>query len=212
MEQTSRELDTKVSGLKQQFLELKKEIKTLEDLNEKLDLIQKTWQSRVRQHNELAQSCAAVKEDCLQRADIITHTQQIVLQHLSSILTQASEVVATLTDVELPKWKHRQQMACIGSPLDTCLDHLQKWFTTVAEVIVGIREQLQKLQDQNNKYNCTNAHSLAPTIMKIEEFALPLLTKLLTNALVVETQPVMQNSPQRPLILKTGVGFRVTLR
>uniref|UniRef100_A0AAQ5ZT80 SH2 domain-containing protein n=1 Tax=Amphiprion ocellaris TaxID=80972 RepID=A0AAQ5ZT80_AMPOC len=130
-------------------------------------------------------------------------------QQLYDILNHASQVVTTLTDVELPTWKHRQQMACIGSPVDTSLDHLQKWFTIVAEVIVGIREQLQKLQEQNNKYNCTDASSLAATMVEIEKFALSLLTKLLTNALVVEKQPVMQNLPQRPLVLKTGVGFKV---
>ncbi|XP_023118075.2 signal transducer and activator of transcription 1-alpha/beta-like [Amphiprion ocellaris] len=212
MEQNSAELDNKVSGLKQQTLEVKDEIKTLEDLYEQLDLIQKTWQSRVQQCNGLNQSRAAVEEDCLKRASFITQTKQIVLQQLYDILNHASQVVTTLTDVELPTWKHRQQMACIGSPVDTSLDHLQKWFTIVAEVIVGIREQLQKLQEQNNKYNCTDASSLAATMVEIEKFALSLLTKLLTNALVVEKQPVMQNLPQRPLVLKTGVGFKVKVR
>ncbi|XP_051814509.1 signal transducer and activator of transcription 1-alpha/beta-like [Acanthochromis polyacanthus] len=212
MEQNSTELDNKVNGLKQQTLEVKREIKTLEDLYEQLDLIQKTWPSRVQQCNEMNQSRAAVEEDCLERESFITQTKQIVLQQLCGILNHTSQVVATLTDVELPKWKHRQQMACIGSPVDTSLDHLQKWFTVAAEVIVGIREQLLKLQEQNNKYNCTDASSLAANMVEIQKFALSLLTKLLTNALVVEKQPVMQNFSQRPLILKTGVGFKAKVR
>uniref|UniRef100_A0A3Q1EVF1 Signal transducer and activator of transcription 1-like n=1 Tax=Acanthochromis polyacanthus TaxID=80966 RepID=A0A3Q1EVF1_9TELE len=181
MEQNSTELDNKVNGLKQQTLEVKREIKTLEDLYEQLDLIQKTWPSRVQQCNEMNQSRAAVEEDCLERESFITQTKQIVLQQLCGILNHTSQVVATLTDVELPKWKHRQQMACIGSPVDTSLDHLQKWFTVAAEVIVGIREQLLKLQEQNNKYNCTDASSLAANMVEIQKFALSLLTKLLTK-------------------------------
>lgn len=36
-------------------------------------------------------------------------------------------VVDALIAVELPKWKLRQQMACIGSPVSTCLERLQMW-------------------------------------------------------------------------------------
>jgi len=54
-------------------------------------------------------------------------------------------------------------------------------FTTVAEVLYGVREQLQKMQDQNNKYNTANASSLTATIDEIERFILSLITKLLTK-------------------------------
>lgn len=52
---------------------------------------------------------------------------QTVLGQIGNILKQAEQIVVTLTDVELPQWKHRQQMACVGSPVDTSLDHLEKW-------------------------------------------------------------------------------------
>lgn len=51
----------------------------------------------------------------------------MLLQQMVNILKGAEEIVATLTDVELPEWKCRQQMACIGSPVDTRLDYLEKW-------------------------------------------------------------------------------------
>lgn len=84
--------------------ELKKENKILEDLNEKLDFIRKTWQSRgvaagtagairlvllapfdgspffsspVEQNVGLAQSQALVEQECLRRAASITQTQKV---------------------------------------------------------------------------------------------------------------------------------------
>ncbi|XP_040913732.1 signal transducer and activator of transcription 1-alpha/beta-like [Toxotes jaculatrix] len=208
-EQKWRELDNAVNELKRQTSEIKKEIKSLEVLYENHDYIQKAWQSKVEQCTELAQSIAAVKEKCLEQAIFIVRTNQLVLLEMVKILKQAEQIISTLTDVELPEWKRRQQMACVGSPVDTCLDHLQKWFTGVAEVLIQVRQQLLKLQDQSKKYNITDASSLPD---ETEKFALSLLTKLLTNALVVEKQPVMSSIPQRPLILKTGVRFTAGVR
>ncbi|XP_037832156.1 signal transducer and activator of transcription 1-alpha/beta-like isoform X1 [Kryptolebias marmoratus] len=208
-----KELDHNVSELKRKILELKKEIKTLESLNEKLDFIQKTWQSNaVEQNIQPVQIQAQMEQGCLNQAMFITQTKQIVLNQLVNLLNQASQTVATLTDVELPEWKRRQQLACIGSPVDTSLELLQKWFTAVAEVLLGVRDQLQKLQDQNNIYSPTDASNFSASIAAIDKFVLSNVTKLLTNALVVEKQPVMQKLPQRPLILKTGNRFRVTVR
>ncbi|XP_044073402.1 signal transducer and activator of transcription 1-alpha/beta-like isoform X2 [Siniperca chuatsi] len=211
MGQKWRELDNKVNEVKRQTLEVKKEIKSLDVLNEKLDFIQTTWQSQVQQHIGLADSYAVVKEECVKRGNFITQTKQMVVQQIRNILILAEQIVAILTDVELPEWKRRQQMACIGSPVDICLDHLQKWFTIVAEVLLRVREQLQMLQDQNKKYS-SDASNLPGPLAEIEKLAWSLLTKLLANALVVEKQPVMSSLPQRPLILKTGVRFTVTLR
>ncbi|XP_031695063.1 signal transducer and activator of transcription 1-alpha/beta-like [Anarrhichthys ocellatus] len=212
MNQTWKELDNNVNELKKQTSEVKKEMMLLEFLNENVDFIQKTWPSQVEQHIGLAKSHAVVEEECLKRTNLITQKKQMVLQQISNILNLAQKIVATLTDVELPEWKRRQQMACIGSPADASLDHLQKWFTTVAETLLQVREQLQKLQDQNKKYKSADASSLTGPMAEIEKFTLSLLTKLLANALVVEKQPIMSSLPQRPLILKTGVRFSVTVR
>lgn len=46
---------------------------------------------------------------------------------METMLIVAEELVAALTDRALPQWKRRQQLACIGSPEDTDLKHLQKW-------------------------------------------------------------------------------------
>ena len=54
-------------------------------------------------------------------------------------------------------------------------------FTAVAEVLLQVREQLQKLQEQNKKFNSTDASSLPGPNAEIETFALSLLTKLLAK-------------------------------
>lgn len=56
---------------------------------------------------------------------------QRLLQQMETMLILAQELVATLTDGALPQWKRRQQLACIGSPQDTDLKHLQKWWELV---------------------------------------------------------------------------------
>lgn len=85
--------------------ELKKETKSLEVLNEKLDFIQNAWQTQgvfrdvqtqvmcsvwvhvslvshlsspVEQHVGLAKSHNVVKEECLKQANFITQTKQVV--------------------------------------------------------------------------------------------------------------------------------------
>lgn len=58
---------------------------------------------------------------------IVFFLLQMLLQQIVNIFKVAEEIVVTLTNEELPQWKRRQQLACIGSPVDTCLDHLQKW-------------------------------------------------------------------------------------
>ncbi|TMS06420.1 Signal transducer and activator of transcription 4 [Larimichthys crocea] len=238
VDQKWRQLDNKVNELKHRTLETKKEIKSLEVLNEKLDFIQDSlaiprYDTRhkdgcdrfsvsscftyvsylllpVEQHN--GQSRAAVEKECCKQASFITETNQIVLQQIENILKLAEEIVVTLTDVELPEWKCRQQMACIGAPADTCLDNLQKWFTAVAEVLLRVREQLHKLQEQSKQYNSIDVSNLSGPMAENEKSAVSLLTKLLANALVVEKQPIMSSLPQRPLILKTKVQFTVTVR
>ncbi|XP_038155475.1 signal transducer and activator of transcription 1-alpha/beta-like [Cyprinodon tularosa] len=205
-------LDNQVMEIKLQMSDLKKEVKILEGLNEELDFIQRTWQSKVEQNGRLAQTQAQtqVEQECLKRALVIAEKKQVVLQQLLNMLNQASHVQMSLTGVELPEWKRRQQLASIGSPENTSLELLQKWFTAVTEVLLGVREQLQKMLEMNHKYS--RPDSMADSITQMDQFTLSLIRNLLTSALVVEKQPVMQNLPHRPLILKTGVRFKVTVR
>jgi len=52
---------------------------------------------------------------------------QVVIKAMANVLTLAEQVQLTLISDELPEWKKRQQMACIGGPPNACLDQLQGW-------------------------------------------------------------------------------------
>lgn len=204
---------------------------------------------------------------------------QIVLHQLVNILKQTEKVVATLTDVELPEWKRRQQLACIGSQADTSLDHLDKWLELICSAHLCMSKRICFSSDFLHSalvpvlfcvqvFDCRR--SAARSLRTAEETSrpeqqiqqhwpclLPLyfnprngeIWAVLVNktshkvshsffymyrhthtdaptvwivtcsvvvwhcsALVVEKQPVMQKFPQRPLILKTGVQFSITVR
>ncbi|KAI9535046.1 hypothetical protein NQZ68_007134 [Dissostichus eleginoides] len=195
-----KDMDNKVNELKRLIMEVKKEMKSLENLNDNLDFIQKTWQN-VEQDIGLAQSHAVVEEECHKRTNFIIQTKQVVLQEIVNILNLAQPIVATLTEMELPEWRLRQQLACIGSPADTCLDHLQKWFTAVAEVLLRVREQLQKLKEQNNTPDSTDASNLPGLMAIIENQTLSLFTQLLAKV------RFLANLPEFKCLLKVKPVF-----
>uniref|UniRef100_A0A7N8X715 Signal transducer and activator of transcription n=1 Tax=Mastacembelus armatus TaxID=205130 RepID=A0A7N8X715_9TELE len=136
--------------------------------------------------------------------------QDVVLQ-LTDLLNVTQALVNDLISEELPEWKQRQQIACIGGPPNACVDQLQNWFTAVAESLQQVRQHLKKLQELEQKFT----YDSDPFTQKktlLENRALELLKNLLSNSLVVERQPCMPTHPQRPLVLKTGVQFTVKLR
>lgn len=52
--------------------------------------------------------------------------QDVVVQ-LSELLTVGQTLISDLISEELPEWKQRQQIACIGGPPNACVDQLQNW-------------------------------------------------------------------------------------
>ncbi|KAJ3591857.1 hypothetical protein NHX12_006988 [Muraenolepis orangiensis] len=121
----------------------------------------------------------------------------------------AEGVVSTVVEEELQSWKLRQQRACIGAPLDTSLHKLKTWFTLAADALNLQLQQLKKLKELDQQ--CPPNADLLSLRTKCEETTQSLLKNLLKNALVVETQPRVNNA-QRPLILKTGVRFSIKTR
>ncbi|XP_028291700.1 signal transducer and activator of transcription 1-like isoform X2 [Gouania willdenowi] len=203
---SNNELDLQIDQMKHQTLRLKNEIQTAEELNKNLDLMLKSFKSKVQHQIGLAQSHAVSQEQCLNNASVFSQGKiQAALELVDNIIEQAKQIVKAITDEEVSSWKRSQQMACIGSPVNNKLDHLQKWFTDVAKDLFEVCEQLEKLQ--NLKYRSSEASTAG-----LHELAQSLLTRLLSKALVVETQPTMHNFPHRPLILKTKARFKVTLR
>lgn len=56
---------------------------------------------------------------------------QELLHYMKKIVKVAEEIVLSLVDEELSAWKRRQQLACVGSPVNTSLHHLQNWYEQV---------------------------------------------------------------------------------
>lgn len=52
--------------------------------------------------------------------------QDVVVQ-LSELLNVGQGLISELVSEELPEWKQRQQIACIGGPPNACVDQLQNW-------------------------------------------------------------------------------------
>uniref|UniRef100_A0A8C7GEV5 Signal transducer and activator of transcription n=1 Tax=Oncorhynchus kisutch TaxID=8019 RepID=A0A8C7GEV5_ONCKI len=202
-----KELDNNVKDLRNQVQDVEQEMKSLEDLQDEHDFKKKTLQSR--EVNGMTQSPVVQKEireeEMVIREMFITLniTREVVVHQIAYILNLAEQIQYTLVTEEIPEWKHRQQIACIGGPPNACLDQLQTWFTAVAEGLQQVRQQLKKLQELDP---ITQGKST------LEERALVLFKTLIVNSIVVERQPCMPTYPQRPLVLKTGVQFTVKVR
>ncbi|XP_052377909.1 signal transducer and activator of transcription 1 isoform X2 [Oncorhynchus keta] len=213
-----KELDHNVKDLRNRVQVSEHEIKSLEDLQDEHDFKKKTLQSRVEQEvNGMAQSQAVWKE--IREEEIVIRkmfiklniTREVVVNQISDILCLAEQIQFNLVTVEVPEWKHRQQIACIGGPPNACLDQLQIWFTAVAEGLQQVRQQLKMLQELEQKYTYEN-DPVTQGKSALEERALALFKYLIVNSIVVERQPCMPTHPQKPMVLKTGVQFTVKIR
>uniref|UniRef100_A0A8C1M5U8 Signal transducer and activator of transcription n=1 Tax=Cyprinus carpio TaxID=7962 RepID=A0A8C1M5U8_CYPCA len=194
MEQQNQ-LSNKVNNLKTSVQEIEQDIQVLEDAQDEYDFKRNTLQSRVS-YFFLNIACICVQK---------------VIKEIAKALTVAEQIQLSLVSEELPEWKKRQQMACIGGPPNACLDQLQSWFTAVAECLQQIRQQLKKIQELVQKFTYNN-DPLTLGKSQLDEQALSLFKNLLLNSLVVERQPCMPTHPQRPLVIKTGIQFTVKIR
>ncbi|XP_042620112.1 signal transducer and activator of transcription 1-like [Cyprinus carpio] len=212
MEQQNQ-LSNKVNNLKTSVQEIEQDIQVLEDAQDEYDFKRNTLQSRV----EGEMNCQITKE--IQQEEMalrqmfvgLSMKRENVIKEIAKALTVAEQIQLSLVSEELPEWKKRQQMACIGGPPNACLDQLQSWFTAVAECLQQIRQQLKKIQELVQKFTYNN-DPLTLGKSQLDEQALSLFKNLLLNSLVVERQPCMPTHPQRPLVIKTGIQFTVKIR
>ncbi|XP_071779098.1 signal transducer and activator of transcription 1a isoform X1 [Centroberyx gerrardi] len=205
-------LDNKVKEMKDRVQAADQNIKSLEDLQDEYDFKINTLKNRENEMNgmtpkELEKERMTIGMMCFE----LKSKRQDVVTQLAEVLNVTHALLTDLISEELPEWKQRQQIACIGGPPNACVDQLQNWFTAVAESLQQVRQHLKKLQELEQKFT----YDSDPITQKkgfLEARALELLKNLLTNSLVVERQPCMPTHPQRPLVLKTGVQFTVKLR
>ncbi|XP_073701177.1 signal transducer and activator of transcription 1-like [Garra rufa] len=219
MEQ-EKELDHKVNILKKSVQEIEQDIQVLEDLQYKYGIKTKSSKGQDEMREILINDETkghAIKES--QQEEIANEQmftdlnikREMVMKEIANALTLAEQIQLTLLSEELPEWKKRQQMACIGGPHNTCLEQLQNWFTVVAECLQQIRQQLKKVQELVQKYTYNN-DPLTLGKSQLDEQALSLFKNLILNSLVVEKQPCMPTHPKRPLVLKNAVQVRVKIR
>ncbi|KAF3857069.1 hypothetical protein F7725_008928 [Dissostichus mawsoni] len=207
-----QKLDNKVEQMKEIVQLADQNIKKLEDQQDEYDFIVDTLKNRENEINgmtpkELEKEKMRVQGMCLE----LKAKRLDVVSQLTELLNVTQALLSDLISEELPEWKQRQQIACIGGPPNACVDQLQNWFTAVAESLQQVRQHLKKLQELEQKLT----YESDPITQKkayLEARALDLLKNLLSNSLVVERQPCMPTHPQRPLVLKTGVQFTVKLR
>uniref|UniRef100_A0A4W5NUB0 Signal transducer and activator of transcription n=1 Tax=Hucho hucho TaxID=62062 RepID=A0A4W5NUB0_9TELE len=185
-------LQHNIRKIKRNLQDAEHEIKSLEDLQDEYDFKKKTLQSRGT-------------------VGVSHSVASLVLVSFNSLGLGHKTRLFILVTVEVPEWKHRQQIACIGGPPNACLDQLQIWFTAVAEGLQQVRQQLKKLQELEQKYTYEN-DPITQGKRALEERALTLFKYLIVNSIVVERQPCMPTHPQRPMVLKTGVQFTVKIR
>uniref|UniRef100_A0A673J8Q7 Signal transducer and activator of transcription n=1 Tax=Sinocyclocheilus rhinocerous TaxID=307959 RepID=A0A673J8Q7_9TELE len=213
MMEQQNELGNKVNNLKTSVQEIEQDIQVLEDAQDEYDFKRNTLQSRVEAEMNGQITKAIQQEEMALRQMFVglSMKREVVIKEIANALTLAEQIQLSLVSEELPEWKKRQQMACIGGPPNACLDQLQSWFTAVAECLQQVRQQLKKIQELVQKFTYNN-DPLTLGKSQLDEQALSLFKNLILNSLVVERQPCMPTHPQRPLVIKTGVQFTVKIR
>ncbi|XP_048364459.1 signal transducer and activator of transcription 1-alpha/beta-like [Sphaerodactylus townsendi] len=84
-------------------------------------------------------------------------------------------------------------------------------FTTIAESLQQVRQQIKKLEELEQKYTY-ESDPITQHKKTLHDRTLGLFKQLIQCSFVVERQPCMPTHLQRPLVLRTGVLFTVKLR
>ncbi|NWV98755.1 STAT1 protein, partial [Machaerirhynchus nigripectus] len=207
-----KELDAKVKAVKSSVIDVEQDIKTLEDMQDEYDFKCKTLQNREHESNNISQEEYKKEQLNLQQMFLsLDLKRKEVVNKIVQLLHSTEHTQTALINDELVEWKHRQQTACIGGPPNACLDQLQNWFTTVAESLQQVRQQLKKLEELEQKFTY-DPDPITKNKQFLQDLTHTLFKQLIQSSFVVERQPCMPTHPQRPLVLKTGVQFTVKLR
>ncbi|NXJ20747.1 STAT1 protein, partial [Dicrurus megarhynchus] len=207
-----KELDAKVKAIKSSVTDVEQDIKTLEDMQDEYDFKCKTLQNREHESSSMSQEEYKKEQLNLQQMFLLLDLKRKeVVNMIVQLLHSTEHTQTALINDELVEWKHRQQTACIGGPPNACLDQLQNWFTTVAESLQQVRQQLKKLEELEQKFTY-DPDPITKNKQFLQDLTHTLFKQLIQSSFVVERQPCMPTHPQRPLVLKTGVQFTVKLR
>ncbi|KAM6364820.1 signal transducer and activator of transcription 2 isoform 1-T2 [Pluvialis apricaria] len=144
------------------------------------------------------------------KLQILDRQRREMLAQMQQLLGR-SETLQDFLQQELGAWRERQQRACLGAPVDTCLRPLETWFTELGQGLFQLLKLLRALGDLRQKVTYERDPLKEETPL-LERRLQELLTYLLKSAFVVEQQPSMPNTCKRPLVLRTTSKFSVRAR
>ncbi|KAK7893557.1 hypothetical protein WMY93_022709 [Mugilogobius chulae] len=121
-----QKLDNKVKEMKERVQSADQNIKTLEDLQDEYDFKMNTLRNIENEKNGMTPKEIELQKMALSRMclDLKAKRQDMVAK-LGEVLVVSQGLVSDLISEELPEWKQRQQIACIGGPPNACVDQLQ---------------------------------------------------------------------------------------
>ncbi|XP_040331623.1 signal transducer and activator of transcription 4 isoform X3 [Herpailurus yagouaroundi] len=205
-----RNVEHKVTAIRNSVQMTEQDTKYLEDLQDEFDYRYKTIQTMDQgdKNNALMNQEVLTLQEMLNSLDF---KRKEALSKMTQIVNETDLLMNSMLMEELQDWKRRQQIACIGGPLHNGLDQLQNCFTLLAESLFQLRRQLEKLEEQSTKMTYEGDPIPVQRAHLLERVTF-LIYNLFKNSFVVERQPCMPTHPQRPMVLKTLIQFTVKLR
>lgn len=200
---SQRDLERRMAGFRTDVQCMEHKINCLEEQQDEFDFKYQTYQMEAVTDEKTQKNLHSLINQ-------LNDSRKKTLIQIFEILKKAEDLIETLVKKELVEWQRRQQKSCIGAPDNISLDLLEKWFTWVAACLLHVREFLSKLEELSGKvsYEHDPVKSKKP---ELQQRADGLLSKLLLNSFVVETQPSMPQG-KGPLVLRTNVQFSVKVR
>ncbi|XP_078057392.1 signal transducer and activator of transcription 1-like isoform X2 [Mustelus asterias] len=204
-----QDIEQKITVLRNGVQACEQELKFLEEQQDEFDFKYKTlkFQESTSSHKQVEEEMKVLQN----MLNILDSNRKKVIDKFSELLKEAGKMLDMLVKEELAEWKRRQQKACIGAPLDVCLDQLENWFTATALCLFQVKRLLKKLEELGIKltYDKDPFKTQRPDL---EKQAVALLTWLIRSAFVVENQPCMPLQSKMPLVLRTSSQFSVKAR
>ncbi|XP_047728477.1 signal transducer and activator of transcription 4 isoform X3 [Prionailurus viverrinus] len=205
-----RNVEHKVTAIRNSVQMTEQDTKYLEDLQDEFDYRYKTIQTM----DQGDKNTALMNQEVLTLQEMLNSLdfkRKEALSKMTQIVNETDLLMNSMLMEELQDWKRRQQIACIGGPLHNGLDQLQNCFTLLAESLFQLRRQLEKLEEQSTKMTYEGDPIPMQRAHLLERVTF-LIYNLFKNSFVVERQPCMPTHPQRPMVLKTLIQFTVKLR
>lgn len=201
--ESQSEMEKKLREFKKKTEVMEHNIRCLEEQQDEFDFKFKTSQM----------DSGTTEEDQLvlqKMLNTLDRARKNFLSDILNMLNTADQLCLVLIDKELVDWKRRQQISCIGAPDNTSLEQLEKWFTQTIECMFSLLKFLEKLDELHGKLTYVN-DPIPKQKTPLKEQTEAVLTHLLKNAFVVESQPTMPQG-RGPLVLRTNVQFSVKAR